>query len=105
MTSVAQSAGFTAASFEAFLESRDEPGWLKDQRRAAWRTFESLPMPSRTDEEWMRTDIRLLRLNQFAAPTAGRSSEALPEHVEPALMHGVKFAATTAALDSRPLVA
>ncbi|HEY2148786.1 MAG TPA: SufD family Fe-S cluster assembly protein, partial [Pirellulales bacterium] len=105
MSTIAKETGFTAASFDAFLESRDEPAWLKEQRRAAWRAFESLPMPSRTDEEWMRTDIRLLRLNQFAPPVGGSSSDALPEHVEPSLMQGVKFAATTAALDSRPLVA
>jgi Fe-S cluster assembly protein SufD len=95
--------GFNSATFEAFLESRDEPGWLKDQRRAAWRTFESLPMPNRTDEEWMRTDIRLLRLNQFAPPAPGPSNDPLPEHVDQALTHGVTFAGATAALDSRPL--
>ncbi len=105
MTSTAAATGFNSASFEAFVDSRDEPGWLKDQRRAAWRAFESLPMPSRTDEEWARTDIRLLRLSQFVPPVGGSSSAALPEHVEPSLMQGVKFAATTAALDSRPLVA
>ena len=102
MTSTAAPAGFTSASFEAFLESRDEPGWLKDQRRAAWRTFESLPMPNRGDEEWMRTDIRLLRLNQFGPPMPGRSNEQLPEHVEQSLTRGVTFGGTTAALDSRP---
>jgi Fe-S cluster assembly protein SufD len=104
MASTVAATGFTNPSFEAFLDSRNEPAWLKDQRRAAWRAFESLPMPSRTDEEWMRTDVRLLRLNQFAPRVAGSSSEPLPEHVEPSLMQGVRFAATTAALDSRQLV-
>jgi len=104
MSSVSSITGFKTPSFEAFLDSRDEPGWLKDHRRAAWRSFESLPMPSRTDEEWMRTDIRLLRLNQFAPPVAGLSSQPFPEFVEPSLTEDVRFAATTAALDSRPFV-
>src|SRR5436305_9393890 len=101
MSSVALITGFTSAAFEAFLDSRNEPAWLKDQRRLAWRTCESMPMPNRSDEEWMRTDIRLFRLNQFAAPAAGPANELLPEDVEPALMQGVTFAATTAAIDSR----
>ena len=103
MTSIAPSTGFNTASFEVFLESRDEPGWLKDQRRAAWRTFESLPMPNRNDEEWMRTDIRLFRLDQFGPPMPGPSNEQLPEHVEQSLTRGVTFGGATAALDSRPL--
>ena len=34
-----------------------EPDWLRDRRRAALATYERMPMPSRTDEEWRRTDI------------------------------------------------
>jgi Fe-S cluster assembly protein SufD len=94
--------GFTPASFEAFLESRNEPVWLKDQRREAWRTFESLPMPTRNDEEWARTDIRLFRLDRFSPPAPGKSTDQLPE-LEQWLAKGVSAAAATVALDSRPL--
>jgi Fe-S cluster assembly protein SufD len=34
-----------------------EPDWLRERRRSALATFERMPMPSRTDEEWRRTDI------------------------------------------------
>ena len=37
---------------------------------AAWETYESLPMPKRTDEEWRRTDLRGLKLDRLA-PFAG----------------------------------
>jgi Fe-S cluster assembly protein SufD len=99
MTSTAAVAGFTSASFEAFLETRDEPGWLRDQRRAAWRTFESLPMPNRSDEEWMRTDIRLFRLDRFQLPL-----EAPPSAIgqsNPLLRQGVELAGSMETLDSR----
>ena len=98
MTNVAPITGFSAASFEAFLDSRDEPSWLKDQRRAAWETFESLPMPNRADEEWMRTDIRLFRLDRFQLPLDAESAGALPAAL---LTHGVDLAGSMATLDSR----
>jgi Fe-S cluster assembly protein SufD len=33
-----------------------EPSWLQEFRAEAWRRFEELPFPTRTDEEWRRTD-------------------------------------------------
>jgi len=66
--------GFTEASFEAFLKGRDEPGWLLDRRREAFRAFSEMPLPSMRDEEWRRTDIRGLKLAGFAPPTPGEPS-------------------------------
>src|SRR3972149_1984645 len=63
-----RSTGFTQDAFDAFLSSRDEPGWLIDLRREAWQRFCELPMPSVRDEEWMRTDIRLFKLDRFTLP-------------------------------------
>ncbi len=76
--SVGVAAGFTAEAFDAFLASRDEPAWLTERRRAAWQLFEELPMPSRSDEEWMRTDIRLFRLDRFGFPSDGATAAAPP---------------------------
>jgi Fe-S cluster assembly protein SufD len=42
-----------------------EPDWLRDRRRSAFETYSRLPMPSRTDEEWRRTDVSHLDLGQF----------------------------------------
>ena len=62
--------GFTEAAFEAFLKTRDEPGWLFDRRREAFEAFRTLPWPTMRDEEWRRTDIRALKLDAFAPPAA-----------------------------------
>jgi Fe-S cluster assembly protein SufD len=43
-----------------------EPGWLQERRRAALATFEKLPPPGRTDEEWRRTDVTHLDLAAYA---------------------------------------
>lgn len=66
MTAVASAAGLTDAAFEALLAERREPSWLVDLRRSAWAKFAELPLPSRKEEEWMRTDIRLFKLDKFA---------------------------------------
>lgn len=92
--------GFDQASFEAFLAARkNEPAWLTAQRRAAWEQFQELPMPNRTEEEWMRTDIRLFKWDNYTLPQLATAPEAaeLPE----LLAHGVDLAGHIVTIDSR----
>jgi Fe-S cluster assembly protein SufD len=114
MPATATLSGFSSASFEAFLQSRNEPDWLIAQRRAAWKQFEALPMPNRGDEEWMRTDLRLFHLDRFQIPTvadaaeksATEKSDAVSDTLPDALLtHGVELAGATVALDGRPMSA
>jgi Fe-S cluster assembly protein SufD len=46
--------GITA---EALDQLQGEPRWLRDVRRKALETYDRLPAPSKTDEEWRRTDV------------------------------------------------
>jgi Fe-S cluster assembly protein SufD len=90
--------GFQQEAFDAFLSSRQEPAWLADARRSAWQMFQELPLPSRHDEEWMRTDIRLLRLENFGfSPEPSADPASLPAGL---LTEGVQLAGHTSALDS-----
>ncbi len=57
--------GFTEESFHAFLKERDEPSWLTERRRVAFERYQAFPWPGARDEEWRRTDIRALKLDQF----------------------------------------
>ena len=90
--------GFTEASFEAFLRTRDEPAWLLDRRRQAFEAFSGMALPSSRDEEWRRTDIRGLKLASFAPPIPSAPSvedrsalapawEALAAHYATGLEH------------------
>ncbi|MEX0979064.1 MAG: Fe-S cluster assembly protein SufD [Pirellulales bacterium] len=97
--SVITQTGFTNESFQRFLESRDEPPWLRDLRVRSWDRFNELPLPSQRDEEWMRTDIRLLRLDKFGFPGEVEAGAAVPSGL---LTHGVKLGGQVTALDSRP---
>jgi len=96
--STATLTGFTQEAFDAFLAAREEPDWLVAARRAAWQAFQELPLPSRADEEWMRTDIRLLRLDKFAIPDVSHVVT-LPDAL---LAHGVELGGRTSTLDSHP---
>ena len=89
--------GFTPAAFDAFLASRNEPGWLTDLRRDAWARFSELGMPARNDEEWSRTDIRLFKLDRFGLPDAAAARGEPPQGL---LAQGVALGGQTATLDS-----
>ncbi len=90
--------GFTTDSFAAFLATRQEPAWLTARRRAAWQQFVEMPLPSRREEEWMRTDIRLLKLDKFAPPQSGHDSAGAPR---PLLSAGLSLAGSTQSLNSQ----
>src|SRR5215468_11649726 len=44
---------------------RDLPEWFRDQQRAAWNQFESLPRPTRKDQAWRFSNVGLLDLAPF----------------------------------------
>jgi len=46
-------------------EFRPVPDWFRDQQRAAWRQFESLPKPTRKDQAWRFSNVGLLDLAPF----------------------------------------
>ena len=68
MTQVLVQSGFNQEAFDHFLTTRTEPTWLTDERKAAWKVFCEKDLPSRSEEEWMRTDIRLFHLDDFGLP-------------------------------------
>jgi Fe-S cluster assembly protein SufD len=99
-TSPTQSiAGVNDASFDAFLASRREPEWLLQKRREYWQAFHTLAWPNRRDEEWIRTDIRLLNVDKFALPIEAAAGV---EATSPLLIEGVELGGRTTALNSRP---
>lgn len=51
--------------------SLDEPEWMLDLRLQAWDIYESLPIPSTSDEAWRRTDIRRFKLGSVGVSLNG----------------------------------
>ena len=66
---------------EALLSRKDEPGWVRSKRWESWEIFEGLPMPSSNEEEWRRSDLRALKLQQFSALAKDTKSH-LPESLK-----------------------
>src|SRR5579884_1717984 len=72
MTAVETPPGLTRQAVETLSASKNEPEWMLERRLRAWQMYEVLPMPSRADEEWRRTDISKRRLGDLV-PLAGPS--------------------------------
>lgn len=67
--------GFDELAFEAFLETRDEPGWLTELRRRAFATYLGKLQTPLDPEEWKRVELRTFRPAQFGIkPSAGSSA-------------------------------
>ena len=96
-TAIENQIAFDEAGFQSFIESRSEPGWLTDLRKSAWQQFKELEWPTNRDEEWMRTDIRLFKLDKFGLPSA-----ALGPQPTSVLDAGVDLAGRVVALDGIP---
>lgn len=90
--------GFTQAAFDAFLQSRPEPDWLLDLRRAAWRRFSEMDWPARNEEEWRRTDIRLFKLGAFQLPSEATGA---PQFHAGLLHEGIEVGGQMCVVDSR----
>ncbi len=76
MTAPVARRGFSQEALDELIARRDEPEWMRQRRRDAWTVFQATPMPTRQDEEWRRTDLRRLKLDDFepvaaGAPTSG----------------------------------
>ena len=98
MTQTLTPAGFTQDTFDHFLASRDEPSWLIDQRREAWAAFQRQELPSQKEEEWMRTDIRLFKLNRFGMPAEIEGACA----ATPLLSEGVELGGAGSSINGLP---
>jgi Fe-S cluster assembly protein SufD len=101
MSTAIASTGFTQEAFDAFLAAREEPEWLIDMRRAAWQRFQELPMPSVRDEEWMRTDIRLFKLDRFGIPDQSNAQTPSVDMPHALLAAGVELGGRVSAVDSQ----
>src|SRR5262249_42516439 len=67
MTAPVARRGFTDEAVAELIARRDdEPEWMRERRLEAWKTYQQIPMPTRQDEEWRRTDLRSLRLDEVA---------------------------------------
>jgi Fe-S cluster assembly protein SufD len=95
--SVTIASPFSSESFESLLAARHDPPWLIERRRQAWEDFQGMDWPGRREEEWIRTDIRLFKLDKFRLPGAAEKTTTVP----PALLaDGVQLGGQSISVDS-----
>lgn len=62
---------FTREAVEQLSAYLNEPEWMLAFRLQAFDLYESLPMPTTSMEEWRRTDIRRLKLDEIGPSVNG----------------------------------
>ncbi|MCX6021903.1 MAG: Fe-S cluster assembly protein SufD [Chloroflexi bacterium] len=81
--------GFSRAALDELSRRKGDPDWVRAARQRAWELYQEIPAPTRTDEDWRRTDLSGLNFQEFAPYTAGSPAvatvEALPEAMRTAL--------------------
>jgi len=68
MASATLSQAFTPEACENWLAHTGEPVWLAELRREAWRNYLAMKWPERSQEEWMRSDLRGFKLERYSLP-------------------------------------
>ncbi len=77
---------FSEDTLKEISSAQGEPEWLLQRRLEAWRAYEQLPLPSRKDEEWRRTDLSMLELDSLTAFSSNDGSGGRGQ--APALLEG-----------------
>jgi len=73
--------GLARTDVEQVSSRRDEPAWLREQRLAAWASYEAMDFPDPYDEEWRRTDVRAMAfdgLKPLSASSPAGAADQLP---------------------------
>lgn len=81
---------FSEADVASLSDSLNEPDWLREFRQLSWTVFEETPMPTTSDEEWRRTNLRKIKWPKFnltCQPSINKVTQMadLPEAVRHAL--------------------
>ncbi len=77
---------------EGIIEQYSEPSWLAGERRAALRSFEAQPFPTRRDENWRYTDLKRFALDGLelvSAPTDKSVSKRIETRITDSDAEGV----------------
>jgi Fe-S cluster assembly protein SufD len=67
-TTTGQDFIFTRDFIPALNDDQSIPEFIRDYRSRAWQAYQQFPMPSTTEEDWRRTDLRGLQPGRFHLP-------------------------------------
>lgn len=90
--------GFSQEALEELITRKGEPEWATARRMDAWQAYRAMPMPSRKDEEWRRTDLSMLDLEGVAPFVEGDGLAGGPEDLPTELRSVLKGGAAQGGL-------
>ncbi len=79
MDIVVSEKSFSWETVSALSRSLKEPDWMRNLRQHAWEVFEATPWPTKKDEDWKRTDLSGLKIEDFIPFVQGSSPVSTPE--------------------------
>lgn len=56
---------FSQTDIDTVSQQHQEPAWLKEFRQMSWTVFQETPMPTTSDEDWRRTNLRKVKWPRF----------------------------------------
>ncbi len=68
-------------SVEAIIQQNNEPEWLAEERRAAWRSYEAFPFPTNRDEAWRYSQLKRFSLEGLE-PVQGPAGREVSERIK-----------------------
>ncbi len=68
------------AAVEELITRFDEPAWLAEERRAAFRSYQATPFPTARDEQWRYSELDRFTLNGLDL-VDGPLSDVVPERI------------------------
>jgi Fe-S cluster assembly protein SufD len=97
--------GFDRSGLDALLAAHPEPAWVADRRRQALAALESLALPDRRSENWMRTDLRMFKPAAWSLKPATAAADMPAGLLAAAIAAGETAADWCADEASRPVAA
>lgn len=88
---------FTQDMIPVMANGKPEAAFLTEFRKNAWKSYERLELPNKSEEAWRRTDIRQLAVESFSASRDSTSFPPVPEELLAPLAgeeHGGQIALT-----------
>lgn len=98
-SSIADALRFDASGFDSLLASSNESDWLKSQRSKAWEQFNSLDWPTRSQEDWMRSDLRGFKLDRYSLPQPSNAKSLAEAGIAQWLKEGISPAGSMETLN------
>src|SRR5690606_9492463 len=80
MPTLTDNPSLSSTAVEELIARFDEPAWLAQERRAAFRSYEAMPFPTERDEPWRYSELKRFSLEGLDL-VDGPLSDVVPQRI------------------------